>query len=144
MMPIRAEEKSKYPENWKEIRENILKRAEQRCEWCGVPDHAVGYRNEKGKFIPNAGNIYCDKSGRGELPLAAAQDIAEHYNKWSPDGNHWIVIILTIAHLDHNPANNDPGNLAALCQQCHNRYDAKKRQRNKRARLYKDQLSLQL
>jgi len=40
-------------------------------------------------------------------------------------------IVLTIAHLDHDPRNNgDPGNrpnLAALCQRCHNRHDAKMR-----------------
>lgn len=27
--------------------------------------------------------------------------------------------ILTVDHLDHNPANNDPSNLLALCQRCH-------------------------
>lgn len=26
---------------------------------------------------------------------------------------------LTVAHLDHNPGNNDPANLAALCAPCH-------------------------
>jgi predicted restriction endonuclease len=31
---------------------------------------------------------------------------------------------LTIAHLDHNPANNDPNNLALLCQTHHWMYDA--------------------
>lgn len=39
-------------------------------------------------------------------------------------------VILTVAHLDHNPGNNDEANLAALCQRCHNRYDAPKRARN--------------
>ena len=33
-------------------------------------------------------------------------------------------VILTVAHLDHQPENNKPDNLAALCQRCHNRYDA--------------------
>lgn len=37
-------------------------------------------------------------------------------------------VILTIAHLDHDPRNNgEPGNrpnLAALCQRCHNKHDA--------------------
>src|SRR5690606_33293990 len=32
-------------------------------------------------------------------------------------------IILTVAHLDRNPANNDRDNLAALCQRCHLRHD---------------------
>lgn len=32
-------------------------------------------------------------------------------------------VILTVAHLDQNPANNDPANLAALCQRCHLNHD---------------------
>ncbi len=28
-------------------------------------------------------------------------------------------VILTVAHLDHNPGNNTDENLAALCQKCH-------------------------
>jgi len=33
-------------------------------------------------------------------------------------------VVLTIAHLDHTPENCDPENLRALCQRCHNEYDA--------------------
>lgn len=36
-------------------------------------------------------------------------------------------VVLTIAHMDHNPANNDPANLRAWCQKCHNQHDAKAR-----------------
>ena len=38
-----------------------------------------------------------------------------------------VLVVLTIAHLDHQPENCDPSNLRALCQRCHNRYDAKHR-----------------
>ena len=31
---------------------------------------------------------------------------------------------LTVAHLDHNPANCAPGNLKAMCAPCHLAYDA--------------------
>jgi 5-methylcytosine-specific restriction endonuclease McrA len=34
-------------------------------------------------------------------------------------------VVLTTAHLDHNPANCADNNLMALCQRCHLRYDAK-------------------
>lgn len=34
-------------------------------------------------------------------------------------------VVLTTAHLDHNPANCTDDNLMALCQRCHLRYDAK-------------------
>ncbi|NET35453.1 MAG: hypothetical protein F6K19_26090, partial [Cyanothece sp. SIO1E1] len=33
--------------------------------------------------------------------------------------------VLTVAHLDHQPANCDPDNLRAWCSVCHLRYDAK-------------------
>jgi hypothetical protein len=33
-------------------------------------------------------------------------------------------VVLTVAHMDHTPENCTPGNLAALCQRCHLRYDA--------------------
>lgn len=34
-------------------------------------------------------------------------------------------VILTVAHLDHNPQNCADSNLKALCQRCHLTYDAK-------------------
>lgn len=43
-------------------------------------------------------------------------------------------VVLTIAHLDHDPGNNDPTNLRAWCQKCHNCYDAKARAAGIKAR----------
>ena len=43
-------------------------------------------------------------------------------------------VILATAHLDHDPANNSESNLAALCQKCHNTYDAGKRHANRKHR----------
>ena len=34
-------------------------------------------------------------------------------------------VVLTVAHLDHNPQNCADDNLRALCQRCHLRYDAR-------------------
>jgi len=39
-------------------------------------------------------------------------------------------VVLTVAHLDHNPANCDPENLRAMCQRCHLAYDAEHHRRN--------------
>ena len=50
-MPIKPENKKLYPKNWKEIREKILKRANNCCEFCGLPNHIEGYRTFNGKFI---------------------------------------------------------------------------------------------
>lgn len=93
-MPIRPENKSRYPKNWKQIRQQILERANNRCEFCGVENHSLRYRGVS------------DVDGL-ELPP--------------------IRVVLTVAHLDHTPENCDPSNLRALCQRCHNRYDAEHR-----------------
>lgn len=34
-------------------------------------------------------------------------------------------VVLTVAHIDHDTTNNADENLAALCQKCHLRHDAK-------------------
>ena len=58
--------------------------------------------------------------------------------EWCGAANHWFhpetgsVVILSVAHLDHDPANNSESNLAALCQACHNRYDGPKRAQNRK------------
>lgn len=41
------------------------------------------------------------------------------------------IVVLTIAHMDQNPANNAHDNLRALCQKCHNGWDAPHRARNR-------------
>jgi hypothetical protein len=41
-------------------------------------------------------------------------------------------IVLTVAHLDHQPENCVDENLKAMCQRCHLRYDAAHHQRNAR------------
>ena len=49
-MPIRPENRKLYPSNWKDIRESILTRANNCCEFCGVVNHSIR-RNEAGKDI---------------------------------------------------------------------------------------------
>ena len=39
-------------------------------------------------------------------------------------------VVLTIAHMDHDPGNSDAANLRALCQRRHNTYDAAHRRVN--------------
>lgn len=98
-MPIRPENKDRYPKDWKQIRERILERAGNRCEEksCRVKNGARGYWS------------------------------GEHFRELDDEDNGGIKIVLTIAHLDHTPENCDPDNLRAWCQRHHNRYDAKMR-----------------
>lgn len=112
-MPIKPENRSRYPKDWPAIRAAILQRAGYRCEWpgCKALHHQVGYWLD-GKFIPmsralrdagfKAGNVVACADG-SELKL--------------------LMIVLTIAHLDHTPENCAPENLAAWCQRHHLAYD---------------------
>lgn len=44
-------------------------------------------------------------------------------------------VVLTVAHVhDHTPSNVTPSNLAALCQRCHLRHDAKHHAQNAAAK----------
>jgi 5-methylcytosine-specific restriction endonuclease McrA len=103
-MPIKPENKALYPRDWPAIREGILERAGNRCEWCGVENRAVGYRDAQGRF-------HEDPAGAEVMALEAEPGA--------------VKIVLTVAHLDHDPTNNAKSNLAALCQQCHLRHDAR-------------------
>jgi protein-arginine kinase activator protein McsA len=43
-MPI---DYKKYPPNWREIRDRILKRAAHKCEQCGIDNYAINARGSK-------------------------------------------------------------------------------------------------
>lgn len=95
-MPIRPENRARYPKDWPLIRARILERAHNRCEFCGVENHTM-------RLSPKTG-----KEAR---------------------------IVLTIAHLSHVPEDCRPENLRALCQRCHNQYDAKHRAETRKNRI---------
>jgi hypothetical protein len=43
-------------------------------------------------------------------------------------------VVLTIAHMDHDETHADPGRCRALCQRCHNKWDAPFRAQNRAAK----------
>lgn len=106
-----------YPPNWKsEIRPAILARANNRCEFCGLENYAIGYRD---------GRVWHEIEQSFAGDIQAEDAISE--------GFKIIKIVLTIAHLDHDVNNNDYSNLKALCQKCHLNYDHKNHMANSRA-----------
>lgn len=139
-MPIKSENKHLYPANWGDISHHIIHvRAKNKCELCGVHNHAVGYRAHDGQFIPVAGNVILDLAGSGLdypsvtlLPYKKAKEIADHHTAECDSQRKYIVIVLTTMHLDHDPTNNIQSNLKAACQRCHNNHDAKHRQSTKK------------
>lgn len=116
-MPIRPENKDRYPSNWKEIRANILNRAGNKCEGCGLKNHSYIWRDIKCR------DIFCEEDCAPEILKDFKETFTEHKR---------VKIVLTIAHLDHTPENNEPENLKAFCQACHNRYDARFRAANRK------------
>ncbi|WP_280304906.1 hypothetical protein [Nocardia neocaledoniensis] len=96
-MPIRPENRRRYPPDWRRISDRIrFGRARSRCECrgeCGRPSTHLGRdgrcRNRHGYLSHDTGS----------------------------------TVVLTTAHLDHTPENCDPENLRAMCQGCHLHYD---------------------
>ena len=82
-MPISPENMVLYPggsihsPEWKAIRGEILERAKDKCEGCGVPNYA-----------------WIERDADGEGWFETLEN--ETYS---------VKIILTIAHLDHDPGN---------------------------------------
>lgn len=48
-MPIKPENRNRYPKNWKQIRAAILDRAGNRCEFCGVENHTYRLNPKTGQ-----------------------------------------------------------------------------------------------
>lgn len=118
-MPIKPENRARYPGNWKEIRSRILARAGNCCEQCRVANGDMivrGIGKDAGTFqrFDGDGEVYAADDGR----LLGRCKASEYC------GNKWTRVVLTIAHLDHVPENCDESNLKALCQRCHLAYDA--------------------
>ena len=111
-MPIKVENRAKYPKTWPLISTLIRKyRAANNCECsgeCGT-NHAI----ENTSFGLN-GRRRCLARNGERHPFTGSR------------------VVLTVAHLNQNPADNGEQNLMALCQRCHNRLDSPHRQKNAR------------
>ena len=94
-----------YPKDWQAIRARILARAKNLCEWCGVPNRRnVQTLPDGERVVLHGAMVRCPGVDQGV-----------------------VEIVLTIAHINQDVTDNRDENLAALCQRCHNRHDAKLR-----------------
>jgi hypothetical protein len=105
-MPIRKENRHRYPSDWREVVSRVRERSGDRCEQCGVPNRVVRL-------------TYPDGTDR-HVAMDALDDIGTAVEQY---GAKRARIILTTAHLDHKPENCRLDNLRHLCQRCHNRLD---------------------
>lgn len=118
-MPIKPENKARYPKDWPAISQRIRERAGQICEFCGVKNYELGawISGRWWKAHPKGNGLH-DWPRQGEtFPC--------HYGDESPIWTKVKRVVLTVAHLNHQPEDCADENLKALCQRCHLVYDAK-------------------
>lgn len=129
-MPIRPELKHYYGAQWrKQIRPRILERDGHKCRFCRKPNHVEvlqivdaprgrmwwlqdvfrpGEARERVQWLRDQRGIVLSWDAEAELPLR---------------NPYKVKIVLTVAHLNHDPSDMREDNLAALCQWCHLHYD---------------------
>lgn len=114
-MPIRPENRWLYPIDWPQLSDAIrFGRAGSRCERCGRPHRAHVAHLGDGRWWDTEARRW--RCGRGRR-IGVGEDVALL-------GVRMTYVVLACAHLDHDPGNNAPANLAALCQRCHMLHDA--------------------
>lgn len=125
-MPIKAENRALYPATWSAISLAAKERAGWACvhAGCGAKQYDVGMWNGP-RWIRIHGPCAAYKDAR---QLAAD----EHFSRFGDEiGDYKIlVIVLTTAHLNHDPSDCRPENLAPMCQRHHLAYDHQHHQRN--------------
>lgn len=118
-MPIRADLKPLYGPAWHAISQRIrFERAKGRCEACDRAHGAIVYA------LPGSGWLDPADVPRSQIDFLRP-----------------IKVVLTTAHLDHDPTHSEDGNLMALCQRCHLTYDFAHHQAQRRL-TYRSRLAL--
>lgn len=120
-----------YPKDWQQRRARALRRAQYRCEHCGVKNYSVIERKEgKAFYLFQTHSTYAGACA--------------HRDQLRKNGRpKAITIVLTLAHLDHDDWNHKVADsrLAVLCQRCHFQYDrADKENRKRYGKHYKKDL----
>ena len=150
-MPIKPENRARYPADWPAISLQARERARWRCQHpgCTATQYSVG------RWICWAGRSFEWRPLEGNTPATTALDremfmAGEGRNaageRWTysqarafidrfvwADDDRPLVIVLTVAHLNHQPEDCRPENLAAMCQRHHLAHDAEHHRANAQA-----------
>ena len=139
-MPIRASQRWFYPIDWTELSRAVrFDRAKGCCEQCGRPHGEVVWHlsreavaGRKGLWWDAEQSRWRCERGRALPPklLPSPDEIAALHVQlafWPGfEREDWpkrSQVVLACCHLDHDPTNNAPSNLRALCQHCHLEHD---------------------
>jgi len=120
-------DRKRYPKNWDAIALTVKLAANWTCQECGRPCFKPG----EGFVTFEERLLDCSDWEVWHTQLSDEESDEEHGIVWVPKLGRFV---LTVAHLDQNPGNNDPGNLKALCSVCHLRHDAPFRKANSLAK----------
>ena len=135
-MPIAPEHRWLYPIDWRELSNLIrFQRAKGRCEHCRRPHGRDVLHLGDGRWWDADAAIWRDGQGRGLRRLPTPEDLAQAQPGFVGIGAPVLVlvtrVVLASAHLNHDPGDNRPRNLAALCQRCHMVHDAREHHRRR-------------
>lgn len=143
-MPV---DRSAYPANWEDIRLTIRLRSGGRCECvgeCGLHDGAPSGSCRADLHRLCGWPRTCECHCHGEKP-------ADYTRCEERDGAKAVwakgKVVLTTAHLCHDPSCDDLTHLKHMCNRCHLRYDRdlhKRHSRERRAREQKEAGALEL
>lgn len=115
-MPIKPENKARYPKNWKsEIVPRIRARSGNRCECTGQCGIVHSIQPE------DATTLRCWAINGKQHPIGGYK------------------VVLTVMHLNHTPEDCADENLLHGCQSCHLRYDQNDNQRKARVTRFRKQ-----
>lgn len=108
------------PADWSVLRAQVLERAENCCEMCGIANGAL-YEAERVELI-TAADV-------AQLPLLPGDASPPSHTVEFP---RLVRVVLAIAHLRHDRTDRDLDYLQALCQRCHLEYDGMDRVHQRR------------
>jgi hypothetical protein len=126
IVPIKPENRALYPADWKAISLAARERAGWRCqhEGCLAHQYAVGWWRQTVRRYEWLPEWPRDGAYMGQTYADARAVAAGIYFAAGESGPKPTIIVLTVAHLNHQPEDCRPQNLAAMCQRHHLAYDA--------------------
>jgi len=135
--PIRPENRALYPSDWKRISARIRASSAGRCECegecglhqplpvCECGDPQRNHQDASGKCLLRSHDAPCLAYRYSHHELRRCEERDGEKASWARG-----TVVLTVAHLNHEPSDCRDENLRAMCQRCHNRYDRPHRNAN--------------